>query len=187
MISYSREAIIAELQRVAAIVGPIDQKRFETHSPMRVESVWRYFGSWVAAVEAAGVERLLRFAPRFALCPVCSAEFRVHFGAKVKKTCGRRECSRELMRRNEANRKGDAATRQAARGRARSAKPGNRCERCGHDGSESRLEWHHKDRNVYNNDPENIEIPCRDCHEAEHRSARDGPATPHRLRRRRRA
>lgn len=40
------------------------------------------------------------------------------------------------------------------------------CIRCGE--SEKRLLVHHKDKNVHNNDLENIEILCYSCHSKEH-------------------
>lgn len=44
------------------------------------------------------------------------------------------------------------------------------CERCQHDGSESRLDVHHKDRDKHNHQLENIEILCHRCHMQEHAS-----------------
>ena len=43
------------------------------------------------------------------------------------------------------------------------------CSRCGHDGSQRRLEVHHKDRNPYNNALTNLEVLCVWCHKADHR------------------
>lgn len=65
--------------------------------------------------------------------------------------------------------KGRDASRSAARGRAGYVVKKKSCNRCGHDGSEHRLEIHHKDRDVYNNDPENLEVLCDPCHTEEHR------------------
>lgn len=41
------------------------------------------------------------------------------------------------------------------------------CEVCGN--SEKRLQRHHKDKNTYNNLPENILICCQHCHAKEHK------------------
>lgn len=42
------------------------------------------------------------------------------------------------------------------------------CERCQHNGSESRLGVHHKNRNKHDHRTENIEILCHRCHMQEH-------------------
>jgi len=42
------------------------------------------------------------------------------------------------------------------------------CQRCSHDGSESRLTVHHRDRNKRNQAPENLEVLCHLCHMQEH-------------------
>ena len=44
------------------------------------------------------------------------------------------------------------------------------CERCGHDGSESRLDVHHKNRDKHDHRLENLEILCHHCHMIEHRN-----------------
>ena len=43
-----------------------------------------------------------------------------------------------------------------------------RCQRCDHDGSESRLTVHHRDRDKRNQAPENLEVLCFRCHMQEH-------------------
>src|SRR3990167_3067220 len=43
-----------------------------------------------------------------------------------------------------------------------------RCEICGHDGSESRLGVHHRNRNKHDQRIENLEILCHRCHMQEH-------------------
>ena len=45
------------------------------------------------------------------------------------------------------------------------------CQECGHDGSESRLGIHHKDRNKRNQSPDNIQVLCHRCHMREHAAA----------------
>ena len=42
------------------------------------------------------------------------------------------------------------------------------CHRCDHDGSESRLGIHHRDRNKHNQAPGNLEVLCHRCHMQEH-------------------
>ena len=98
-------------------------------------------------------------------CPICGEPFRKRGGVKDAKTCGRPECTRALMRRS-ARSKGNEATLQAARGRAQRLLAAARCARCG---STRHVDVHHRDRNVFNNDPANLEPLCRKCHAAEHR------------------
>lgn len=43
-----------------------------------------------------------------------------------------------------------------------------RCERCGYDEHKQILGVHHKDRNRANNELENLEILCPNCHSIEH-------------------
>lgn len=51
---------------------------------------------------------------------------------------------------------------------------GKECERCGVDQSShreehgQRLHVHHKDRDKQNNEPDNLEVLCKSCHEEEH-------------------
>ena len=54
---------------------------------------------------------------------------------------------------------------------ARIVKSVGRCQRCDHDGSESRLGIHHKDRNKKNQKPSNLEVLCHRCHMQEHATA----------------
>lgn len=43
-----------------------------------------------------------------------------------------------------------------------------RCARCGYAAHPEILQVHHKDRNRSNNDPNNLEVLCRNCHVVEH-------------------
>jgi hypothetical protein len=58
------------------------------------------------------------------------------------------------------NWKGDAASDESARARARRLYPLSPCEMCG----AGKTERHHKDGRPWNNKPENIAILCRRCH-----------------------
>lgn len=58
--------------------------------------------------------------------------------------------------------KGDSASKNSGRRRARKIYPLGDCERCGKPATER----HHKDDNTFNNDPDNIMIVCRSCHMA---------------------
>lgn len=46
-----------------------------------------------------------------------------------------------------------------------------RCERCQHDGSDSRLGVHHKNRDKHDQRLENLEVLCHRCHMQEHAKA----------------
>lgn len=59
----------------------------------------------------------------------------------------------------------------SAKSAARLVKRIGRCERCGHDGSESRLSVHHKNRDKHDQRLENLEILCHHCHMQEHAEA----------------
>ena len=57
---YSDTAILDELRRVAAAVGgnTLILSEFSKHSKVGVTTVRRRFGSWPAALEAAGIAHL---------------------------------------------------------------------------------------------------------------------------------
>ena len=59
----------------------------------------------------------------------------------------------------------------SARSAARLVERIGRCERCSHDGSESRLEVHHKNRDKHDQRLENLEVLCHACHMKEHADA----------------
>jgi 5-methylcytosine-specific restriction endonuclease McrA len=59
----------------------------------------------------------------------------------------------------------------SAKEAARLVREAGQCSRCGHDGSESRLDIHHIDRDKQNQAPENLEILCHRCHMREHAAA----------------
>jgi 5-methylcytosine-specific restriction endonuclease McrA len=50
----------------------------------------------------------------------------------------------------------------------------NKCAACDYDKIPWILEVHHKDRDRSNNDIENLEILCPNCHTEEHYHKRDG-------------
>jgi len=78
----------------------------------------------------------------------------------------RREAKRqEMLKRNPSARYHGLSARAAAR----LAKAAGACQWCGHDGSESRLGIHHRDRDKQNQDPENLLVLCHRCHMREHR------------------
>jgi 5-methylcytosine-specific restriction endonuclease McrA len=78
----------------------------------------------------------------------------------------RREAKRqEMLKRNPQARYHGLSARAAAR----LVKEAGACQWCGHDGSESRLGIHHRDRNKRNQDPANLLVLCHRCHMQEHR------------------
>lgn len=102
-------------------------------------------------------------------CPAC---FKIFFArlCEDRKTCSRR-CAGLLtpvsphMRGNNYNFRGDNVTKWAQYKRANQIKTAGPCERCGSSGEVV----HHKDENLRNNTPENLERLCRSCHIAHHR------------------
>jgi hypothetical protein len=80
--------------------------------------------------------------------------------------------------------KGRRATPQAARGRAHAVVDlaGKSCEECGHDGSASRLEIHHRDHDPYNNRVKNLGVLCASCHRAHHPRRRGSKLDPDKVR-----
>lgn len=99
-----------------------------------------------------------------------SASTRPEVAQKIAEwwTPERREAKRrEMLARNpEARYHGLSATAAA-----RLVREAGQCNRCGHDGSESRLGIHHIDRDKRNQDPSNLEVLCHRCHMREHASA----------------
>ena len=85
----------------------------------------------------------------------------------------RREAKRkEMLSRNpDARYHGLSSTRAAEL-----VKQTGKCQECGHDGSESRLGIHHKDRNKHNQRPSNLAVLCHKCHMREHRHEIGGGA-----------
>jgi hypothetical protein len=83
-------------------------------------------------------------------------------------TLERREAKRqEMLRRNPAARYHGLSASAADRLK----KEAGRCHRCGHDGSVSRLEVHHRDRDKRNQEPSNLEVLCHVCHMQDHAAA----------------
>ena len=56
----------------------------------------------------------------------------------------------------------------SAKGAARLVRRIGRCERCGHDGSDSHLGVHHQNRDKHDHRLENLEILCHRCHMQDH-------------------
>ncbi len=78
----------------------------------------------------------------------------------------RQEKRQEMLGRNPGARYHGLSAKSAARLVARIG----RCECCGHDGSESRLDIHHRNRNKRDQRLENLEVLCHRCHMQEHAS-----------------
>jgi len=80
----------------------------------------------------------------------------------------RREAKRqEMLKRNPDARYHGLSAKAAARLVQRIGQ----CEACGHDGSKSRLEVHHKNRDKHDHRLENLIVLCHRCHMQEHAAA----------------
>lgn len=163
--SYTNEDMLNELRRVASLVdGPLSRPKFIAAKPrISAPAIIARFGGWLTAIGEAGLPAAYAFGGTWSNCPVCGDQFRVTGGSHGKKSCGKKACTSELMSR--AGFQGDNVTPHGARGRAKKVKPIDQCERCG---SEEQIERHHRDRDPYNNTPENVEVLCKPCHVAEH-------------------
>lgn len=52
-------------------------------------------------------------------------------------------------------------------------KNAGKCNRCQHDGTDYRLEIHHRNRNKHDQSPENLEVLCQLCHLQEHHKEKE--------------
>jgi len=97
-----------------------------------------------------------------------SASTRPEVAAKIQAwwTPERREAKRqETLKRNPDARYHGLSARVARR----LVEAVSKCEKCGHDGSESRLDIHHRDRDKHNHSLVNLIVLCHRCHMGEHR------------------
>ncbi len=98
-------------------------------------------------------------------CVVC--------GKGILSNLHRKTCSRSCSNKNregikyKVNSPHDKAKSQQALKMQLLRLRGKNCERCGYGGFEI-LQVHHKDRNRNNNDTENLELVCPNCHCEEH-------------------
>lgn len=99
--------------------------------------------------------------------PWLKGKKRPEIGRKISAwwTEERREAKRqEMLGRNPKARYHGLSAKSAARLVQRIG----HCERCNHDGSESHLGVHHKNRDKHDHRVENLEIVCHRCHMQEH-------------------
>lgn len=98
-------------------------------------------------------------------CVVCGAMILAHFH---KKTCGR-SCAnkRRAGIRYKMGSPHDKVKSQHSLKLRLLKERGPQCERCGYNKFEI-LQTHHKDRNTNNNDLNNLELICPNCHFEEH-------------------
>lgn len=168
---YSDEEILAELRRVAA-GSALSRPAYDRVGRIGKTAISRRFGSWSAALAAAGIASPYKRGGIWFKCPICGTPFRSDNSAKSRRTCST-ECGKASKTLKVS--KGRAATLQAARGRGRRAVQIEQCARCAATNSRAnRLEVHHRDRDPYNNEPANLEVVCRRCHNKAHREAGDG-------------
>jgi 5-methylcytosine-specific restriction endonuclease McrA len=100
-----------------------------------------------------------------------SASTKPEVAAKIASwwTPERREAKRqEMLARNPEARYHGLSHRETKRRKA-----GRVCQHCQHDGSESRLDIHHIDRDKRNQDPANLLVLCHRCHMQEHARAKE--------------
>lgn len=101
-----------------------------------------------------------------------SGSTRPEIATKIQEwwTPERREAKRqEMLTRNPDARYHGLSARAAAR----IVREVGQCQNCGHDGGESRLDIHHKDRDKKNQNPDNLEVLCHRCHMQEHAAAKE--------------
>jgi hypothetical protein len=170
--SYTDEDMLQALRSVAeqlgtrVLSGPVYERHRDALQPRRLAISTR-FGAWRTAVWRAGLTTTVKGGLQIP-CIVCGTPFAGDRGKKARKTCSQ-ACADALFAATRPASKGDASTPQAARGRARSRVELLNCGRCGAPVAAVALEVHHRDRDPYNNAPENLEVLCRACHKAEHR------------------
>lgn len=100
-------------------------------------------------------------------CERCEAAMtRTRYGERLEDASAfrkRRFCSLSC-----ANTRGNWGASSTARRRAAHKMAANACNRCG--SAHHRLHVHHKDTNIQNNSPENLETLCPSCHKVAHNS-----------------
>lgn len=161
--------VLADIARLAAQYGqPLSSALYRKYGVYSHTMIARRFGGWRQACKVAGVA--IPHPGTFKTCPVCFVVFQGESGKKSRKCCSR-DCSSALMRRQRLV-ADDVAKPQSLRGRARRylAASIEACERC-HARPPlgcKRLEVHHRDRNIKNNNRTNLEVLCPTCHRREH-------------------
>jgi hypothetical protein len=173
---YTDEQMVAELRRVAGVNGVLSRPAYQRAGTISAAAISVRFGGWLAALERAEVRSPYKYGGLWFSCPICGTSFRSTNSSKARKTCSM-ACTSELQSRTHIT--DGPITKQGARGRASRLKKGMPCERCGHDGTGHRLERHHKDRDPFNNAPENVEVLCKPCHLKEHEPERRRPTGSH--------
>jgi hypothetical protein len=96
---YTDNEMLDELRRVAATIdGPLSRPKFTAAKPrISAPAITARFGSWLAAIEAAGLPPAYAFGGMWRNCPVCGDRFRFEGGEKARKTCGRDACRVHLQ------------------------------------------------------------------------------------------
>jgi hypothetical protein len=108
---------------------------------------------------------------------------RLKVGKKIAEwwTDERREAKRQDIL---AARPGTRPHKLSSKARAEIREAAGKCSECDHDGSVSRLDVHHVDRDDRNQDPSNLVVLCHRCHMKEHAEAKEtGWDSYHRKRR----
>ena len=115
-----------------------------------------------------------RAKPRF--CEYCTEEFQPQGSAKISRFCSD-SCSHKFRwhtkyykkkgykQKGESNNNWKGGIRYTYYRALAFEEHGKTCSRCGDEG----YLVHHKDRDRYNNKPENLEVLCKRCHQIEHK------------------
>lgn len=106
-------------------------------------------------------------------CPVCDSVFETQAGHPKEKTVCSHACSNTHFRsgKDHPNYKNGNGTKYRV---TAFEELEHRCNRCGWCVNENILEVHHKDRDRSNNDIDNLEVLCPNCHNLEHWESGDG-------------
>lgn len=114
-------------------------------------------------------------------CPICGDTFRLRAQKSKKRTCGRKECTSEQMKKSHWNWQGgktdspyDDLWTERLRETVR-RRDGNVCSECGanrEDNSNRELAVHHIDRDKMNCSMDNLITLCQSCHMKEHTKQR---------------
>lgn len=115
------------------------------------------------SIKCAALSRRKPTVNKQRICLTCKTAFKVN---KPKQKFCSKKCSAQYR-----------ASKTIKKIKPNDVRPRNTmlaCERCGFDKYKKILERHHKDRNRNNNNYNNIEILCPNCHDIEHYLKHDG-------------
>lgn len=120
-----------------------------------------------AVVDALNKSPRIKYRQVVKDCPVCGRIFHTAEDSPREKTVCSYGCSNTYNRSGSSNPNYKDGSKTKYREYALLHKP-NLCNRCGWDVSVKVLEVHHIDRDRSNNELQNLEVLCRNCHGLEH-------------------